>query len=197
MPSYYLDNLDVSYYKDGESAENSIIGLYDKYTEFGRTPGSDIFPKIELQTQDKSLSDITSSLILYNGHKSLLDSKNETVKYWVTDDLIDMGNLNENTNCWLYTKSSQDINGNEIAIQLYELPQFLPLQLDGNNNVIASLDLGYPKEIYLNANYSDSKTLYSQYWKNFYNDQLNVNTKKVNCFVRLDYAKQEMLRDFY
>lgn len=197
IPSYYIDNMDVSYYKDGESAENSIIGQYDKYTEFGRTPGSDIFPKIELQTADKALSDITSSLVLYNGRKSLLDSKNETVKYWITDDLIEMGNLNENTNCWLYTKSSQDIQGNEIAIQLYELPQFLPVQLDGNNNVIASLDLGYPKEIYLNANYSDSKTLYSQYWKNFYNDQLNVNTKKINCFVRLDYAKQEMLRDFY
>ena len=108
-----------------------------------------------------------------------------------------MGTLNDNQNCWLYPGNGLDASGKEIAVRLYELPQYISLQTDGSDNVISSFDLGLPKETFLTAKYSEDKTLYNQYWKSFYNDQLNVNTRKINCFMKLDFANQEMLRKFY
>lgn len=199
IPSYLIDNMEVSYYKDSESAENTLYGVnfYDHYTEFNNIPGNDIFAKQEFCTEDNQLQDITNSLVFYNGRIGLADSKNAPVRYWVTDDLIEMGTLNDNQNCWLYPGNGFDASGKEIAVRLYELPQYISLQTDGSDNVISSFDLGLPKETFLPAKYSEDKTLYNQYWKSFYNDQLNVNTRKINCFMKLDFANQEMLRKFY
>ena len=199
IPSYLIDNMEVSYYKDSESAENTLYGVnfYDHYTEFNNIPGNDIFAKQEFCTEDNQLQDITNSLVFYNGRIGLIDSKNAPVRYWVTDDLIEMGTLNDNQNCWLYPGNGFDASGKEIAVRLYELPQYISLQTDGSDNVVSSFDLGLPKETFLTAKYSEDKTLYNQYWKSFYNDQLNVNTRKINCFMKLDFANQEMLRKFY
>nr|DAV91382.1 MAG TPA: hypothetical protein [Bacteriophage sp.] len=45
----------------------------------------------------------------------------------------------------------------------------------------------------------EQSTLYSRFWNEFYNDQFDVNTKKVTCFVRLDDldVKYDLLRQFY
>ena len=47
------------------------------------------------------------------------------------------------------------------------------------------------------VNYSDDTTLYANYWKAFYDDQFDVNTKKVTCYVKLDRVNQDMMRKFY
>ena len=82
--------MEVSYYKDSESAENTLYGVnfFDHYTEFNNIPGNDIFAKPEFCTEDNQLQDITNSLVFYNGRIGLADSKNAPVRYWVTDDLI-------------------------------------------------------------------------------------------------------------
>lgn len=196
LPAYLVDGLTVTYYNGEDSADYQPDNKYTNLTEFNRVPGNDIFPKIELCNESNQLQDITSSLVFFNGFKTLMDSKNQSVNYWVTDDLTEMGELNED-NCWLYTKSNKDLSGKEIAFKLSELPQFLPVKLDYNNNVINSFDIGLPKEIYIDCQYTENQTLYHQFWKDLYNDQLNVNTKKINCFVKLDSASQESLRDFY
>lgn len=199
IPCYLIDNMDVTYYNGNDSVDTTLYGYrnYKSYTEFSTTPGNDLFAKQEFVSEDNSLADITNSLVLYNGRVILADSKNNPVRYWVTDDLVEMGTLDDNQNCWLYPGNGTDSEGRDIAIRLYELPQYISLQIDQSGNVSSSLDIGYPKAIYLNAKYSEDKTLYSQYWKSFYNDQLNVNTRKINCFVKLDFANQEMLRKFY
>lgn len=198
IPSYLIDNMDVTYYNGNDSVDNTLYGVnyFDNYVEFNKIPGNDIFAKQEF-CDDDSLQDITNSIVFYNGRVILADSKNDPVRYWISDDLVEMGTLDDNQNCWLYPGNGQDSSGNEIAIRLYELPQYISLQVDQSGNVVSSLDLGLPKETFLTVNYSEDKTLYNQYWKSFYNDQLNVNTRKINCFVKLDFANQEMLRKFY
>lgn len=196
IPSYLIDSVDVTYYKDSDTVENTIYGNYDNYSEFNNIPGNDIFAKQEYCSEDNNLQDITNSLVLYNNRVVLSDIDRNPVKYWITDDLIEMGTL-LGENCWLYTNSDYDASGNYIAVRLYELPQYTSISFDSSNNVVKSFDFGLPKETYLPVNYTENKTLYNQYWKSFYNDQFNVNTKKVNCFVKLDIANQDMLRKFY
>ena len=98
-------------------------------------------------------------------------------------------------NNYIYT-----IDGNTIAILRTTLPQFIKYKTEeiyqsgstgekysvDTGNVKQSLDFGLPKEIYIDGlNYSEDTTIYNNYWKNFYNDQFNVNTKKVTCYVNL------------
>ena len=87
-----------------------------------------------------------------------------------------------------------------IAIETTSLPQYTRMELTGNF-VSASLDFGLPREVYIpEINYTEDKTLYAQYWKQFLGDQFNINTKKVTAFVRLDNlnnVNSQLLRDFY
>lgn len=100
--------------------------------------------------------------------------------------------------CWLYTESEYDAGGQQIAIRTSTLPQYMNVLVDGSNNVTFSLDFGLPKEVYFgNVAYSDNATVYANFWKAFYNDQFNVNTKKVTCFVKIDRIDASALRDFY
>lgn len=55
-----------------------------------------------------------------------------------------------------------------------------------------------PREIYIDrVNYSEDTTLYANFWRAFYDDQFDVNTKKITCYVKLERATQDMLRKFY
>ena len=45
--------------------------------------------------------------------------------------------------------------------------------------------------------YPEISTLYDKYWKNFYNDQFDINTRLFTCYVKLDYVNKDMLRQFY
>jgi hypothetical protein len=47
------------------------------------------------------------------------------------------------------------------------------------------------------VNYDENATLYHNFWKSFYTDQFNIDTKKVTCFVRLYDMNQDFLREFY
>jgi hypothetical protein len=47
------------------------------------------------------------------------------------------------------------------------------------------------------VSYSEDTTVYANYWKAFYDDQFDVNTKKVTCYVKLDRVNQDMMRKFY
>lgn len=126
----------------------------------------------------------------------MADSEGNPIYFWITDDISAMTHLNEGA-CYLYTESEYDTNGNSIAKRTDSLPQFLNCNII-NNNVVASLDFGMPKEIYCgNVAYSPDMTVYANFWKKFYYDQFHIDTKKVTCYVKLDRMNQDYLRDFY
>ena len=146
---------------------------------------------------EKSLEEISNALVLYNGHKDLVDFRGNEIPFWITDDLSAMASLNDKTACYLWT-NTETFNGDQIAIKKPSLPQYISYIIDQNNNVTESLDFGLPRETYVDRiNYPDDTTIYANYWKAFYEDQFNVNTKKVTCYVKLERVTQDMLRRFY
>ena len=227
VPCFVNDNLsyqlfhknDVS--KEITSVEQNLYGVNiidkNKTIEWNGLRGTDCMVKscfYSLDNDEKSLEEISSSILFYNGDIDLVDVKNHPIKYWITDDLPEMADLNDGQPCWLYTNSDKDTSGNTIAILRTTLPQFIKYKTQelwqsgstgelyyvDTGNVKQSLDFGLPKEIYIDGlNYSEDATIYNNYWKKFYNDQFNVNTKKVTCYVNLyDWdVKQELLRQFY
>lgn len=99
--------------------------------------------------------------------------------------------------CYINTNTEIDVNGDTIAINITSLPSYTSYKSQ-NGTIIASFDLGLPKEFYVDRlAYNEDATIYNKFWDSFYKDQFDINTKKVTCFVKLDYANQEMLRKFY
>ena len=176
-------------------------------TDWNIKSGYDMWPKTCFYTLDdssKSLSDITSTLLFFNGFQSTKDAgdPNEnqaTLDFWLTDDVLEMVDLNNGEVCYLYTETYRDKAGNKIAIKYQELPQFTRYKINGNS-VTHSLDFGVPKEIYIpNINYGEDATLYNKFWKKYLTDRYDVNTRKVSCYVNLNGMKvnQDTLKDFY
>lgn len=210
VPAFMNDNITYNLFSglasDIKSGSQDLYGVNfidpSKTTEWYKIPGNDIFAKnmfFSVDGDEETLEDITSSLVFYNGNISLNDVDGNPINYWITDDLLEMNVLNDQKMCYLYTNSERDIAGKKIAIKKTSLPQFTRYMLS-DYNVISSWDFGLPKEIYIDdITYTETSTLYHQFWSKFYNDQFNVNTKKVTCFVRLDDldVKYDLLRQFY
>lgn len=153
----------------------------------------------KLEDNKKSLCDITNTLLFYLGNKTPQDANGNTINYWLTDDISEMGLLNDGKPCHIYTENINDIFSQRIAYKLTSIPQFLRYNVDGNT-VLNSWDFAVPKEAYIpNINYSDATTIYKRFWDSFYEDQLDINTKKVTCYVNLQgvVVNEDLLRKFY
>ena len=204
VPAFLNDNITYTLYNGEESLEADIYGYNtistSKTQDWSLTPGADLFAKpcfFSLDGDEKSLEEISSALVFYNGHKDLVDHKGNAVPFWITDDLSEMAVLNDKTACYLWT-TSETFNDKKIAVKKTSLPQYISYIIDKNNNVTESLDFGLPREMYVDrVNYSEDTTIYANYWRAFYDDQFDVNTKMVTCYVKLERANQDMMRKFY
>lgn len=162
---------------------------------WNRNAGYDAFAKTcfyTLENDEKSLSDISSVLLFYNGQVTPTDADNNNIRYKLSDDLPEMYTLNDKTPCYLFSEYNEVYN-------CTTLPQFLRYKIVGNQ-VQASWDFGVPKESYIpNITYNDNTTIYRQYWESYYNDALNINTKEVTCYVNLNdiNVNSELLHNFY
>ena len=102
----------------------------------------------QLDNNQKSLCDINSTLLFFNGMQPTQDENGNEINYWLTDDLSQMITLNDGEMCWLYTETEFDVNTYRIAYKRNTLPQFTRY-LTNANDVIDSLDFGVPKETYI------------------------------------------------
>lgn len=215
-PCWIMSNPTMELYNGVGTADmkiNETVYLHTNFVnqalteDWNTESGYDMFPKTcfyNTEDNSKSLSDINSTLLFFNGFQKTQDAgkKGETqstLNFWLSDDLVEMKLLNGGELCYLYTEVNKDLNGNIIAIKYNELPQFLRYKID-NNNITHSLDFGVPKEIYIpNINYGEDATLYNKFWKSYLTDRYDVNTKKVSCYVNLEgmTINQSTLRDFY
>lgn len=204
IPSFIADNVECTYYKDDTTTSKSYYAYNilnpNATNELNIYPGNDCWIKscfFSLDSDTRSAEDGAYCFVFYNGLKDCLDVYNNPVEYSITDDLTYMGSLNDNTPCWLYSYGTKDKAGNVIAIKTSKLPQYVNLLID-NNTVTDSFDFGAPQITYTNTfTYDESKTIYSRFWKAFYQDQFDVNTRKVTCFVKFDRLNQDSLREFY
>lgn len=211
VPAWLLDNPTFELY-NGVGGENMQIyekqESYKDWVNISKTinwnvkSGYDMFAKTCFYTQDnnnKSLCDINSTLLFFNGFKPLKDVNDNTIAYWLSDDVPQMNWLNDGEMCYLYTDSEFDQANNIIAIRYNELPQFTRYYYNANN-VTNSFDFGLPKETYIqNINYEEDATLFNKFWKKYLTDRYNINTKKVTCYVNLEGMKinQDSLSKFY
>lgn len=108
VPAFLNDNIKYTLYNGDESLEMDIYGYSNidpsKTQDWSLTSGADIFAKpclFSLDGEEKSLEEITNSLVLYNGHQDLVDYKGNAVPFWITDDLTEMASMNDKTACYL------------------------------------------------------------------------------------------------
>lgn len=195
---FNVDNTNIVETTELTYTTPAIVGGWS----WNRNSGYDSFAKTcfyNLENDEKSLSDISSVLLFYNGQVTPIDFDGNSIKYKLTDDVSEMYSLNNKVPCWLFTDRTADVNNNTISYNCATLPQFLRYKIVGNQ-VQASWDFGVPKESYIpNITYEDNTTIYNQYWSSYYNDTLNINTKEVECYVNLNdvNVNSELLHNFY
>lgn len=161
--------------------------------------GLDKFAKIcffEQNDKQQSPSSLANCLVIYNGDEFVGDTN-----LWLTDDTDGMYLLNDNQPCWIYTESeiADAVSPSQYAKKLTLLPQFTRYDLR-SNTVYQSLDFALPSEIYTKDTiYNDYTTIYYNYFKKLYTEQLNYNTKKVTCNVNLNdiVVNSQLLKQFY
>lgn len=176
----------------------AIMGAFS----WNRNSGYDNFAKTcfyTLENDEKSLSDISSVLLFYNGNVEPRNFDGGRLRYKLSDDVSEMYYLNNKVPCWLFSDYDYTEDYQTITYDCTTLPQFLRYKIVGNQ-VQASWDFGKPKESYIpNIVYNDNTTLYNQYWQSYYEDMLNVNTKQVECYVNLNdvNVNGDILRNFY
>ena len=162
----------------------------DSYIDFW-----DSVPKLQLHSSDNEHKESNSTLLFYEGRKSL---GNEVL--WLTDDVSRMYRDSENP-CWLITSTSYDSKGNKIADKILSIPYFTRYILDENEkNITTSWDFGRTKELYVpNISWaSDKDTVYEKYWQGYIQDLYSVNTRTVEAYIQLKgQTTQEALRKFY
>lgn len=173
-----------------------------KSIPYNKYHGYDIFPKMcyfDLEDDDsKSSIDIMNNLVIYNGNHSLADSSGRRMSVFLTDDVPQMSSMNDGKNCYVLVKTLSSTNA-QFVRSLSSLPKFLSVNVSGNA-VIDAIDFGQPKELYIpGVNYSVSQSLYERYWRDYYNDRLDVDSCKVSCMVDLGKMRinQDALRKFY
>lgn len=179
---------------------NPNIVNYQKIVPWNEKDGYDFFAKIccyEKDNNEKSLSDLSAALVIYNGEVETKDINGTSIPYWVTDDTYQMFMLNEEP-CWIYTESEQDYNFNKIAIKRTTLPQFTRYNIE-SNVITDSLDFGRPQEIYFfNKEYNEDSTLFNKFWKNYLYDMYDVNTRVLTCYVKFDdIVNYNTLKNYY
>jgi hypothetical protein len=204
MPAFAADGLKYKLYSGDTTTDIEMNNLIspEKSVAWNSANGYDIAPKTAFFTVDgdkKSLSDISSCLLFYNGNYTPKNIGGGTVQYWLTDDILEMINLNDGKACYIYTETPYSKDNRFIAYPLENIPQFLRHKM-GGNTVNESWDFAVPKETYIpNLNYDGSTTIYDRFWDNFYADQLNINTKKLTAYVNLEglNINNNTLRKFY
>lgn len=157
----------------------------------------DLFDKPQFHSEDNKTIDGSNVLLFFTGYEKCISPNSVDLNYWITDDLPAMEALNSNS-CWLYTNNEYNEVGDRVAIKIDRIPRFSRYWLTGD--VIShSLDFGQPRQLYApNLTTLEESTLYYNYWKTFITDIYDVNTRVLDCYVKLDTKPNpNWLRSFY
>ena len=182
---------------DGEGSTTDINVNYklisDTFEPYdSEFAGYDYVSKPQFYDSSKKPLNTEYVMLFFNGYQSIPASYN-----WnLTDDIGAMYRLNNNP-CWLLTTSSADTGGNTIALPITQFPRF-SRWYEGNKWMTYSWDFGSPRELYVPdmAN-NDEGNIYWNYFKTYYEDAYDVNSKIVEAYVINKDFSQEDLRNFY
>lgn len=154
--------------------------------------GYDLISKPQFYDASRKSLNTEYVMLFFNGFTSIPASYN-----WnLTDDIGAMYTLNNNP-CWLLTTTTADTNGNVIARKIDQFPRF-SRWFEGNKWMIYSWDFGSPRELYVpDMTNNDEGNIYWNYFKTYYEDSYDVNSKVVEAYVINKDFTQDDLRNFY
>lgn len=160
----------------------------------------DALPKLQCHTKDNEASDGSNVLLFFKGMQAL-NGQLGNVNYWITDDLMDMISLNDGV-CHILTNDEYDTNGNRIAIKTNILPSFTRDLINfgvQEGNIVNSWNFGHPMATFVPNTYTTKgDSIYDKSWKSFINDVYDVDSRKLQCYVRIeDNPKVSLLRKYF
>lgn len=175
------------YNSSGDSAEFQVPSptTAATVTYFNATNnGYDVPPSGRLEFRDKDGKPLDGSgvLVMYEGNQSM-------GMFHLSDDLPDMGFLNNRIPCWIFDDSMTMLN----------VPTFSRLHVV-SGAVDDSLEFGVPFELGVpGIVYQESASLYAKAWKAYIGDRYDADTKVVRCWVDFSGIQvgPELLRKFY
>ncbi len=173
------------------AAVNSIPMGGDKY--------DDSFPKVQFCDADLKGKDGSGVLLFYRGYAEPKDSNGDAIPYFITDDLTQMGQLNDGEPCWLYTSMETDAAGHTIAYKKTTVPSY-SRYVNYDGDIVRSWDFGEPKQLFIPESVTHPESaIYNYFWKDYINDLYDINTRKLNCFVVRDKFENapELFRKLY
>ena len=166
----------------------------------------DFYPKLQLHSVNNDPIDGSNILVMFNGFKETRVNKlgGVHVKYYITDDIATMYDLNGDETCWLYTNSVTDSAQNVIAKVLYDdnyrpiLPVFNRFRTSGKT-ITKTFDYGKCNELFVpELTYGENATIYEKYWSKYIADLYDVKVRVVDCYVKLDgKVEGDYLKHFY
>lgn len=152
-------------------------------TEYIFSIDEKILPALfQLQDNKRNQSDTKFNLLFDNGlislNKSIVISDDDE---YMIDETLGVEGAGEP--CWIDTNNITMMSRCGLRKGAYR--QFSTLRSDGN----FSWDIGYPRENYAGwtpTNYSESATIYNNFWKSYLSEIYNVDNKLVKCYIKLD-----------
>lgn len=201
VQTWMLDGFSYDLYGVSDSSSTKEIKIdaqpFDMARGISNNKYFDISSKPQFHGDDNNPVDGSNVLLFWNGSSDLVADDSTSLKYWLTDDLDVMYMLNGQS-CWLCTNNEYDKNNERIAIRLNSIPHFTRYREKGST-IAQSWDFGQPRQLYIpDLETSESSTIYDAYWKSYIEDMYDIDTKVLDCYVRLENRPNpEWLRRFY
>lgn len=172
----------------------------------GNEKYEDAYPKVQFCDSEGKGTNGEGVLLFYNYLVELKNGNGALMPYFITDDIPQMGLLNNNTPCWLYTSiengtgyTSTSDTKNMLAIKTNYLPRFDRYQ-EAFGYIQHSWDFGEPRELFIpNIATLPSSAIYNRFWQPYINDLYDVNTRILSCSVVKENFKPspELFRKLY
>ena len=195
---YVYNGFSYTLYQDGQYTgstktvdvdKKEISAYFDSFNDNFKY--YDVTSKAQFEDKEHKGLPTENVFLFFNGYENV-----NGMGYYLTDDAQEMSYLN-NKPCWLMTNSEKDTNGKKIAIAINNLPRF-SRYFEGNNWMMYSFDYGSPRELFVpDIQNNDEGNIYHIYFKKYFEDLYDVNTKVVTCYIKADDLTEDTLRNIY
>jgi hypothetical protein len=195
IPPFVMDGFKTYLFNDeGDTKENVDVTpkIPDRNAKWYDKKHYDIFPKPDFRDKDGKMVDGANVLLFFNGMQEMKNSDGEYMQFYVTDDIPEFEQLNDGEPCWI-------MGGlHNHSTKVNHMPVFSRYYTNENDWIVYSWDFGTPRELYIDGwNIDESSCIYNRFWKSYMNDELDVNTREVDCKVWFrGRVNPDMLQNF-
>lgn len=191
-PSVFLDqgNTFTLWTPTGETIDTPVpVPPFSATIEYYNDNGNDGYDfeqarKMEFRSKDDKPLDGSGVLVFLEGFQNY-------PYFNLSDDIPSMDLLNDGVPCWILNPGS----GFGVNVPIFQRYTY-----GGSHVVENSLDFGVPKELDIpGIYYTEERTLFSKFWKDYLKDRFNVDTKVMTCKVNFSGLQvgENLLRKFY